>query len=92
MPFAIDEEKLNNPSLKVMDINAPPMKSIPMEKFPKMVYLHPKDKTKEHLTKIVANAADLEKAEKQGWKVKPHVPVEPNIVESLGSDYEIKSA
>ena len=74
MPFAIDEEKLNSPNNKVMDINNPPMKSIAHEKFPKMIYAHPKDKTQEHRSKIVQNDEELRNALKQGWKLKPHVP------------------
>lgn len=82
MPFAIDQEALESPNLKIMDINKPPMKSIPHEKFPKAIYLHPKDKTKEHKAKIVQNEKELDAAMKQGYKLKPHVPqisVEPEI-------------
>lgn len=77
MPFAVDQEALNSPSLKILDIHHPPMKSIPHEEFPKMVYLHPKDKTKEHLTKIVADKKELDAVVKQGWKLKAHVPEAP---------------
>lgn len=90
MPYAIDEERLNSPNNKVMDINQPPMKSIPHEKFPKAIYLHPKDKTKEHKSKIVKNDAELEAAMKQGWKLNPHVPQEPELEEVLSNDYEME--
>lgn len=89
MPYAIDEDKINSDSMKVMDINHPPVKNIPHEKFPKMVFLHPKDKTKEHLTKIVQNEKELDSAVKQGWKLKPHIAQEPEFSEALGADYEI---
>ena len=92
MPYAIDEDKLNSDSMKVMDINNPPVKNIPHEKFPKLVYLHPKDKTKEHLTKIVKNDDELKAAMKQGWQIKPHVPQEPEFSETYSADYEIKTA
>lgn len=92
MAFAIDEEKLNSPDMKIMDINKPPMKIIPHEKFPKMVFLHPKDKTKEHATKIVQTDDELQNVMKQGWKLKPHVPVAPPEIEVLSADYETKTA
>jgi hypothetical protein len=76
MPSAIDQEKLDDPSLKVLDIGHPPTKSIPHESFPKMLYLHPKDKTLEHRTKIVLRPGDLEAATSLGWKTIPHVPIE----------------
>jgi len=53
MPQAIDQEALDSPNLKILDINKPPSKSIPYEEFPRMVFLHPKDKTKEHRTLTV---------------------------------------
>ena len=77
MPFTIDEEKLNSASMKVMDINNPPIKSIAHEKFPKAVYAHPKDKAQEHKSKIVQNDDELKAALKAGWKLKPHVPEIP---------------
>jgi hypothetical protein len=74
MPYAIDQEALESPNMKVLDINKPPVKSIAHQSFPKMVYLHPKDKTKEHRIHVVQNAEELESAEKQGYKTKPHIP------------------
>lgn len=74
MPMAIDEEALNSPNLKVLDIHHPPMKAIPHEEFPRAVYLHPVDKTKEHRAKLVVGKRELEAALKQGYKLNPHVP------------------
>jgi glutamate/tyrosine decarboxylase-like PLP-dependent enzyme len=64
-----------------MDIGKPPVVPIPHMDFPKMVYLHPQDKTREHLTKIVNNATELAESMAKGWRKQPHVPVtnEPEI-------------
>lgn len=86
MPYALDQEALESPNMKVLDINKPPVKSIAYEAYPKAVYLHPKDKTKEHRHKTVHNPAELESAQKQGWKTQPHIPVE--IAEDLTVDFE----
>lgn len=75
MPLAVDQEALNDPSLKVLDILNPPTKQIPYAAFPKAVYLHPKDKTKDHRTKTVESAEELDAATKEGWRLKPHVPI-----------------
>lgn len=82
MPYAIDEEKLNSPNMKMLDINNPPLKQIPYQPFPKMVYLHPKDKTKEHKFKVVQDQHELDQALKQGWRTQGHVPVAPVIDDS----------
>lgn len=91
MPFALDEEKLKDPKTVTMDLGNPPVKSIPVHPFPKCVYLHPKDKSKEHLTKIVHNQAELELAMNQGYRKEPHVPIieselpdgfEPDVAEA----------
>lgn len=74
MPRAIDQEALESPNMKILDINNPPTKTIPYEAFPRMVYLHPKDKTKEHRYQVVNNAAELEAAQQKGFKIQPHVP------------------
>lgn len=74
MPKAIDTERLEDPSMKVLDINNPPTKNIAHEAFPKMVYLHPKDKTKDHKFAVVHSADELELHEKQGYKTSPHIP------------------
>jgi len=84
MPYAIDEDKFSE--LKVLDMNAPPTKSIPYQPFPKTVYLHPKDKTKQHRAKIVETAEELDAAQKQGWKTAPHMPEE--VVEDLSEHFE----
>lgn len=86
MPRVIDQEALDSPNLKILDINNPPTKQVPYEAFPKMVYLHPKDKTKEHRTKVVQTPDELEEHETKGWKKNPHIPVEP--VEDLSDEFE----
>jgi hypothetical protein len=84
MPFKIDEEKMSG--LKMMDIANPPIVQFGYEAFPKCVYLHPKDKTKEHKSKIVHDKAELDAATKQGWKTKPHIPEAPPAPDA--DDYE----
>lgn len=88
MPYALDQEALDSPNMKVLDINKPPTKQIPHQPFPKMVYLHPKDKTKEHRGRVVQNQVELEAAQKQGWRIDAHVP-EPLPDTALeGFEYE----
>lgn len=77
MPREIDQEKIEGSDLPTLDINNPPTRVIAHQSYPKIVYLHPKDKTKEHIHKVVNNEAEHEAAEKQGFKTKPHIPVEP---------------
>lgn len=86
MPYEIDTDKLNDPSLQILDIGKPPVRQMQYQAYPKMVYLHPKDKTKQHRTKVVEDEAELDTAERQGWKAKPHIPVEP--VEDLSLEFE----
>jgi hypothetical protein len=86
MPYEIDQEAVDSPNLKILDINKPPVKSVAYQSFPKMVYLHPKDKSKEHRGKVVQDADELEAALAQGYKLKPHVPVAP--VEDLSENFE----
>jgi hypothetical protein len=86
MPYEIDQEALDSPNLKILDINKPPVKSVAYQPFPKMVYLHPKDKSKEHRGKVVQDADELEAALAQGYKLKSHVPVAP--VEDLSENFE----
>ena len=74
MPYQIDQEAIDSPSLTMLDIGKPPTKSIAYQAYPKMIYLHPKDKTNEHRIKIVENVEELEAAEAQGWKTQPHIP------------------
>ena len=47
------------------------------EEFPKMVYLHPEDKTHEHKTLVVNNQDEQDVAEGKGYKREPHIPVVP---------------
>lgn len=86
MPFEIDSERLNDPSLQILDIGKPPVRQMAHQSYPKMVYLHPRDKTKQHRHQIVHNELELAAAEKQGWRTKPHVPVE--AVEDLSEHFE----
>jgi hypothetical protein len=74
MPYALDEEALNSPDMSVLDIGKPPTKQIPTIEFPKMVYLHPKDKLREHRTKIVQDRDEQEASAKLGWRTDPHIP------------------
>ncbi len=91
MPRAIDNEALESPTMQILDINNPPTKIIPHEAYPKLVYLHPKDKTKENLFKTVNNVGELEEAEKQGYKLKPHIPI-PAPQDLSGFDTDTKKA
>jgi len=86
MPRTIDQEAIESPTMQILDINNPPTKAIGYEPFPKMLYLHPKDKTKEHRTMTVNNSAELDAAEKIGWKTKPHNP--ETVVEDLSEHFE----
>ena len=78
--FVIDQEKLDSPDMKMLDIGNPPKKYVPHEEYPKMLYLHPKDKAKEHQTKVVNNAAERDAAMAQGWRQTPHIPVVGSVV------------
>jgi hypothetical protein len=80
MPKQIDTDRMSE--LKVLDISNPPVKEIPHQAFPKMVYLHPKDKTKEHKFKVVQSQEELDAHAKQGWKTKPHIPEVPVVPET----------
>lgn len=88
MPFAIDQDALDSPSLKVLDIQRPPVKMIPHAEFPKMIYLHPKDKTQQHRTRVVDGYPELEAAQKQGWRTAPHIPEAAPDIELEGFEYE----
>ena len=87
MPFAIDDAAINDSNLKVMDILKPPTKSIPFQEFPKMLYLHPKDKTKEHRTRVVQNVTEQEAALAQGWRIQPHIQQEAQA--PLSDDFQV---
>lgn len=86
MPREIDQEKIEGSDLPTLDINNPPTRNIPYQAYPKVVYLHPKDKTKAHLHIVVRDAEEHDAAAKKGYKDKPHVPVTP--VEDLSKDFE----
>jgi hypothetical protein len=58
------------------------------EEYPKMVYLHPKDKTQEHKFAVVNNPVERAAAEKNGYQAKPHVPVTPEDTAYEGSGSE----
>jgi hypothetical protein len=87
MPREIDQEKIEGSELPTLDINNPPTKNMPYQAYPKVVYLHPKDKTKVHLHKIVKDEHEHEVASKQGYKDKPHVPVA--AVEDHSKNFEV---
>lgn len=89
MPYAVDDEILDSPSTKVLDINKPPLKAIPHQEFPRMVYLHPKDKQKEHRTLIVPDKKELESAMKRGYRLQPHIPVAPPDLEIVSGEFEV---
>jgi hypothetical protein len=87
MPRAIDDEAFGE--LKTLDINNPPTKNIPYAAYPKVVYLHPKDKTKQHMSKVVESPEEFEAAQSQGWKTTPHAPVA--VVEDLSEKFEVEA-
>jgi hypothetical protein len=80
MQQQVDQETID--TKKVLDIAKPPMKDIGFVKFPQLVYKHPKDKAKEHKALKVENQAELDKALKDGYKEKPHIPVAPAAVDA----------
>lgn len=73
MPNEIDVNELN--SKKVLDIAKPPTRNIPFQEYPKCIYLHPKDKTKEHLPKVVNNKQEEEEHLQRGYRLEAHIPV-----------------
>ena len=89
MPFVIDQGKLDSPEMKMLDIGKPPLKYIQHEEFPKMLFLHPKDKAKEHLTKIVNSIEERDEALAQGWRVTPHIQVVANVAIPAGFEADI---
>jgi len=76
MPNEIDTNELN--SKKVLDIAKPPTRNIPFQEYPKCIYLHPKDKTKEHLPKVVKNKQEEDEHLQKGYKLEAHIPVSEN--------------
>lgn len=89
MPFEVDTDILESPNTKVLDINKPPMRAIPHQEFPRMVYLHPKDKQKEHHAVLVQDKKELEAAMKKGYKLQPHIPVVPPDDIADSGDFEV---
>jgi len=89
MPYEVDSDILDSPNTKVLDINKPPMRVIPHLEFPRMVYLHPKDKQKEHRSLIVPDKKELEAAMKKGYKLQPHIPVPPPENEIISGEFEV---
>lgn len=79
MPFEIDEDAMKEK--KTVDIDKIPVKQIPFMEFPKVLYLHPKDKSLEHRSKVVKDAEEQKAALAQGWREKPHIPVVEEAVE-----------
>lgn len=92
MPFAVDEQALESPDLKILDLSRPPMKSIPHMEFPMMLYLHPKDKTKESRTRIVASKEEKDAAIREGWRTRPHIPEAPPDPTLAEFEYEAPEA
>lgn len=87
MPREIDQEKIEGSDLPTLDINNPPTKTMPYQAYPKIVYLHPKDKTKQHKHMVVRNDQEHDVAAKKGYKDNPHVPVE--AAEDFSKDFEV---
>lgn len=62
------------------------------QEYPKALYLHPSDETKEHKAITVRDPAEQEEAESSGYQVTPHIPVSPDdfvadpMAESSGID------
>jgi hypothetical protein len=56
------------------------------QEFPKMLYLHPADKTKEHKYIVVATQEAMDEATGKGYQVEPHViPPVDEFEEAPGS-------
>ena len=89
MPFAIDQEKLDSPDMKMLDIANPPLKHIQHENYPKMLYLHPKDKSKDHLTRVVKNEAERDAAMAEGWRLTPHVATSASLLVPAGFEADV---
>lgn len=58
------------------------------DEYPKMVYLHPADKTQEHKFMVVNSPMAKDEAVKNGYQLKPHIPVtsEDTSYEGSGTD------
>lgn len=90
MPYEINQDKLESPETKTLDLANPPLRQIAFREYPKMLFLHPKDKSKEHLTKIVHSEEEESAAVRQGWRPDGHVPY-TNEAELYAEEYEIAS-
>jgi|SRR6478609_501616 len=81
MPSIIDEEAMQQKGKGNLpfDMNKPPLKAIPHQDYPKMLYRWPKDKTLHPTSKTaIAKDAEEEKALKvKGWRDQPHVQEHP---------------
>lgn len=72
MQQTVDTDRLGG--LTSLDLSRPPMKEIGLIEYPRMVYKHPKDKTKEHKIRVCETKSELDQALKEGYNLKPHVP------------------
>ena len=62
-----------------------------IQEFPKMLYAHPVDKTKEHKFIVVNTLAESDDALSKGYKAEPHIPV-PAPKDSYEVAYEVEEA
>lgn len=76
MPTEIDQEAMHKKTManQPFDINHPPLKPIPHQEFPKMLYLWPKDKKLQPTakTKIAQTADDEKTLLAKGYRAQPH--------------------
>lgn len=87
---AIDDEKMNDLKAgKSLDIAKPPVKQIPFAEYPKAIYLHPKDKSKDHRSIVVNNKEEEDAARGKGYRLQPHVPVHPEPHVADIEDFEV---
>jgi len=59
-----------------------------IQEYPKMLYLHPVDKTLEHKYVVVINEEEAKAAFDLGYKVEPHIPQLPPGKQFEGKEYE----
>ena len=59
------------------------------QEYPKMLYLHPVDKTKDHKVLIVKTPDEQNNAFSKGYKQEPNVPVTPASEQYEGISYEV---
>jgi len=78
MPYTIDEAAFT--AGKNIEAQRPPVKQIPHLEYPKMLYLHPKDKQRDHRTVLVNSAEEEKKYRDQGWRTTAHVPAGAPVV------------